>query len=207
MYKYPRTPHLPFSPGASNDDILLATDKHFQGKQVVITEKMDGENSTVYRDGYHARSLDSVHRDYHSWLLAYIKTFQYQLENDERVCGEYLYAKHSIFYDNLESYFYGFSFWKGDRCLDWGKTKKKFKELGIVHVPELYIGPYESGLTERIAERTVARGGEGIVVRTFDSFDYDDFAEHIAKYVRPNHVQTDKHWSLSTIEQNKLLLL
>lgn len=204
MYKYPRTPHLPFSPGFTDDDVHLKTDSQFYNKMVVVTEKMDGENSTIYKNNYHARSLDSTHRDYHSWLLAYIRSFQYQLEDDERICGEYLYAKHSIFYDDLESYFYGFSLWKDDMCLDWGKTKKRFKELGIVHVPELYIGTYDSALIERIALRVVDRGGEGIVVRTFDGFSYDDFSQNIAKYVRPNHVQTDKHWSLAEIESNKL---
>ena len=33
---------------------------------------MDGENTTIYKDFYHARSLDSKHKDYHSYLLSKI---------------------------------------------------------------------------------------------------------------------------------------
>lgn len=55
--KYPRTYHLPFSLGKTNDDKVLSNTDHFKGKMVVITEKMDGENTTLYSDYLHARSL------------------------------------------------------------------------------------------------------------------------------------------------------
>jgi len=42
--KYPRTPHLPWSEGASEDDIQLINAEMFEGKNVVVTEKLDGEN-------------------------------------------------------------------------------------------------------------------------------------------------------------------
>jgi len=42
-YKYPRTAHLPWSPGADDDDIIIDTVDSFVGKEVVVTEKMDGE--------------------------------------------------------------------------------------------------------------------------------------------------------------------
>lgn len=58
--KYPRTFHLPCSPNATDDDKKLKSDDHFNKfKEVVVTVKMDGENCTVYNDGYiHARSID-----------------------------------------------------------------------------------------------------------------------------------------------------
>lgn len=43
-YKYPRTRHLPSSPGATSDDKFISDFSGFKGKKVVITEKMDGEN-------------------------------------------------------------------------------------------------------------------------------------------------------------------
>ena len=52
--KYPRTPHLPWSLGATNDDVKQRDLSHFVGKQVVVTEKMDGENTTLYNDYIHA---------------------------------------------------------------------------------------------------------------------------------------------------------
>ncbi len=203
-YKYPRTYHLPYSKGYTSDDKVLENDNIFIEKEVIITEKMDGENTTIYKDFYHARSIDSKHREYHSWLLSYIKSFQFLIPDRYRICGEYMYAKHSIMYKNLVSYFLTFSVWDDNICLSWDDTEKFCNEIGIKMVPALYRGIYNSKKTIDIAEAIVKRGGEGIVVRNVDSFRYDTFHDNIAKYVRENHVQTDKHWSLDKIEKNLL---
>ncbi len=42
--KYPRTHHLPWSPGIHADDRVLTDLSAFEGKMVVVTEKLDGEN-------------------------------------------------------------------------------------------------------------------------------------------------------------------
>lgn len=205
LYKYPRTPHFPFSLGATDDDKILDNTNHFVGKQVIVTEKMDGENTTIYSDYYHARSLDSKHRDYHSYLLSKtIPSVQGFIPPTYRVCGEYLYAKHSIGYDNLSDYFLAFSIWDNNKCLDWNNFEALCSEWGLHTVPVLYKGIYDEKLIKEIAEKTVTKGGEGIVCRIADSFYYDDFSKNIAKYVRKNHVQTDKHWSTQVIEKNKL---
>ena len=203
-HKYPRTYHLPFSPGFTSDDKVLKDDSSFRGKEIVVTEKMDGENVSIYRDGFHARSIDSKHKSYHSWLLSEIYKFSYNIPKNMRICGEYLYAKHSIKYNNLPSYFMAFSLWENDVCLDWEDTEILCEELGVELVPILWKGQYDAETIKKIAEETVARGGEGIVVRLACSFTYDEFSKSIAKYVRPNHVQTDKHWSNSEIVKNGL---
>lgn len=203
-YKYPRTPHLPLSETITNDDKKLKDTNHFNGKKIVITEKMDGENSTIYRGYYHARSLDSSHKDYHSWLLSYIRSFQYRLDCDTRICGEYLYAKHSIKYNDLENYFQVFSVWNKDICLSWEDTKKICNELGLTLVPELYIGEFDDTLIYEIAKKTILNGGEGIVIRNIEAFDYSLFDLNVAKYVRKNHIQTDEHWSNGKIEINTI---
>ena len=111
-YKYPRTMHFPFSPGMTNDDKVIKNYDRFEGQEVVITEKMDGENSTLYRDYCHARSLDSRNHVSRDWLKRFHREFAYRIHPEVRICGENLYASHSLFYDDLESYFYGFSIWK-----------------------------------------------------------------------------------------------
>ncbi|WP_291307636.1 MULTISPECIES: RNA ligase family protein [unclassified Devosia] len=56
MKKYGRTCHLPTSPGATSDDkVMLGLDGLMAG-DLVVTEKMDGENTTIHRGGSHARS-------------------------------------------------------------------------------------------------------------------------------------------------------
>ena len=204
-YKYPRTYHLPYSKGYTSDDKVLDNDNIFHDMKVVITEKMDGENTTIYRNGYHARSLDSTHKDYHSWLLGYMTSFQHMIPEGYRVCGEYLYAKHSICYDNLPSYFLVFSVQNdNNECLSWEKTEEFCSNVGLITVPVLYKGVYDKDVSIQIAEETVSKGGEGIVIRNADSFLYNNFSSNIAKYVRKNHVQTDKHWSFEKIERNGL---
>lgn len=58
--KYPRTFHLPWSEEIHNDDKTLTDLSCFEGEEVVITEKMDGENTTWYNDYTHARSINST---------------------------------------------------------------------------------------------------------------------------------------------------
>ena len=203
-FKYPRTCHFPFSEGATDDDKILTSTDHFKGQIVVVTEKMDGENPTIYSDHCHARSIDSKHKPYHSWLLSYISSFQHQIPDDWRICGEYLYAKHSIGYDNLPSYLMVFSIWdETNTCLSWDDTVELCADLGLEHVPVIYKGEYDEELIKKLAKETVEKGGEGIVVRLERGFNYNDFSKSIAKFVRKNHVQTDSTWG-SVIEKNNL---
>lgn len=203
--KYPRTYHLPYSKGYTSDDKVLTSDNQFHTMDVVVTEKMDGENTTIYKDFYHARSLDSRHRAYHSWLLGYMKGFQFTIPEGYRICGEYLYARHSIAYMNLPSYFMVFSVWDDENdCLSWDDTELFCQERRLITVPILYRGIYKTDLIQDIAHEVVLQGGEGIVVRSSAAFNYDCFSENIAKYVREHHVQTDEHWSNGIIEKNRL---
>ena len=52
MKKFPRTPHFEWSPGFSGDDIRLVNLDNWSGRKVVVTEKLDGENTTAYQHGY-----------------------------------------------------------------------------------------------------------------------------------------------------------
>ena len=56
--KYPRTYHLPYSPGATKDDKKLQDGwfMNYKDKEIVITEKMDGENIHMTKKDCYARS-------------------------------------------------------------------------------------------------------------------------------------------------------
>jgi hypothetical protein len=204
MYmKYPRTPHLPFSQGSTNDDKMLTNMDHFIGKDIVVTEKMDGENTSIYNDHIHARSLDSKNHISRDWIKNKAKEFQYSLPKNFRVCGENLYAKHSIKYSNLESYFYVFSIWDNDLCLTWDETVQWCEINSIPHVPVLYKGIFDLNiLTNLFTPKYNGDEMEGFVVRNSTFFFYDEFELNVAKYVRKNHVQTDEHWMLKSVEKN-----
>lgn len=197
--KYGRTFHLPWSPGLHDDDKALKDCSQFEGKEVVITLKMDGENTTCYSDGHiHARSIDSRGGEDRAWVKKFLsENVCYNLPPGWRVCGENVWAEHSIKYDNLESYFLGFSIWnEKNECLSWKDTLIWFDLLGIKPVPVLLEGVWISKHMESIH---IDLGldfnkDEGYVVRIADSFKYGDFKKSVAKYVRKGHVQTTKHW-------------
>lgn len=202
-YKYPRTPHLPWSAGATIDDERIVQLSHFVGRQVVVSEKMDGENTTLYRDHVHARSLDSRHHPSRDWLKQWHAKIRLEIPQGWRVCGENLYAKHSISYHDLESFFYGFSIWNSEnQCLSWPETIEWFDLLNIVYPRILYQGLWHE---ERIRQlRIDEQLSEGYVIRTVDGFAYQDFAVNVAKYVRAHHVQTTEHWMFAPIIPNRL---
>ena len=205
QYKYPRTPHLSWSPGATNDDKTLSDTKHFEGKKVVITEKLDGENTTIAYNHIHARSLDSKDHPSRHWVKAMYSFTASTLEKHTRICGENVYAQHSIAYENLDSYFYAFSVWRKHLCLSWETTISFLDLHNIITAPVIYIGIWNEDLCKSIKLGPTEKGEvEGYVVRLADSFDYNDFDKSVAKFVRANHVQTDEHWLHKEVIPNKL---
>lgn len=203
LYKYPRTPHLPWSPGGNNEDSYLADIRNFLGREVVVTEKMDGENTTLYRDHLHARSLDSLHHVSRDWVKALHGRIRHEIPEGYRLCGENLYARHSIAYENLTSYFYLFSVWNADNvALSWDETVEWAALLGLDLAPEIHRGEFDEKFLRQWEVDTGRQ--EGYVVRITDRFDYQQFPRSVAKWVRPGHVQTPGHWMHAEIIPNTL---
>lgn len=203
---YPRTAHLPWSPGATSDDVRAGDLRGLLGQEVVVTEKLDGENTTLYRDGLHARSLDSAHHPSRAWVKSLQGRISALIPVGWRVCGENLYARHSLPYADLDSWFYGFSVWdNADRCLDWDATVRFLRDLGIPTPRVLWRGTLDEKALRAIRALRLDLGRqEGYVVRTVAGFDRGEFAARVAKWVRPNHVQTDVHWMRAEIVPNGL---
>ena len=121
-----------------------------------------------------------------------------------RVCGENLWAKHSIAYDDLESYFEAFSIWDdANTCLDWEASLEWFGLIGVAHVPVLYDGSWDDSLMERFIPQDTEQQ-EGFVVRLAERFHYSQFRVSVAKWVRKGHVRTSHDWKRQTIEKNRL---
>ena len=205
LYKYPRTPHLSFSPGVGGDDIKLDSNQIFANCYVVITEKLDGENTTLYPNYIHARSLDSRHHPSRAWVKALQASIGCDIPPGWRICGENLYARHSIAYKNLASYFYLFSIWNQDNyCLSWTETQEWAEIWGLELPPVMYQGLWDEAKIKAIGETLERDQCEGYVVRKVEQFHYRDFANNIAKWVRSNHVQTDEHWMYRDVIPNIL---
>ena len=205
--KYPHTGHLYWSQSLQNDDKMIQNMSMLEAcRDVVVTEKRDGENSTLGRDFIHARSLDSRNHISRSWVKQLHGSIKHDIPEWMRICGENLYAVHSIAYNDLPTYFEVFNIWRDNTCLSWDLTMEWCDLLGLQTVPVLYRGPWNEMIIRGIIEDKDMNKFEGYVVRIADSFTIDAFPYSIAKYVRKGHVQTDEHWMERPVVPNKLKL-
>lgn len=205
FYKYPRTYHLPWSLGSTSDDKFMENTDHFNGITIVITEKMDGENTNMYPDRYHARSIDSKDHPSRSYVKGVWGRIKHEIPAGWRICGENIYAKHSIYYEELESYFMVFSIWdENNVCLSWNDTVEICDSLNLITVPVIDICVYDEDHLKKLSDSFDISTKEGYVIRNMKPFSFDDFNKNVGKWVRPKHIQTDEHWMFQEIIPNKL---
>lgn len=204
MNKYGRTFHLPISLGATSDDKVMSSLEGLMVNDLIITEKMDGENTTIHSAGTHARSPDSRYHPSRDWIKAFAAGVSPQLEKEERIIGENLFAKHSVAYSELPSYFMGFSWIVGGEIQPWDATLARFEDLRIKPVTELYRGPFYDRLFEKIAAQLDLSKQEGFVARDAAGFNENSMPRCMGKYVRADHVQSETHWMKSELVPNRL---
>ena len=121
LHKYPRTHHIEGS-GLQPGDEDLAVQPFFSlaGRHLVIEEKMDGANSAVsftangqLRLQSRGHYLTGGPREVHfhllkAWAQRYTSELWGLLGSRYVMYGEWLYAKHSVFYTELPHYFMEF---------------------------------------------------------------------------------------------------
>lgn len=120
IHKYPRTPHLAGSRLQPGDEDLAQTPLEvLRGRFVVVEEKLDGANAGISLDGDGALRLQSRghvlvggarERHFHlfkQWAHCHAAALQ-RLLGANTLYGEWLYAKHTVFYDHLPHYFMEF---------------------------------------------------------------------------------------------------
>lgn len=212
MTKYPRTFHLPYSPGGTSDDRRLKGTSSFVGRSVVITEKMDGSNVCMEHDGCFARSHASAprHPSFDAFKAAHA-VVRHRIPKGIQIFGEWCYARHSIEYTKLPGYFQVFGVRTNITWASWRTVCTWAASLGFVTVPVLDTRVFNTidelqRCVEKLASGPSACGGqrEGVVVRVASDFEEYEFSKSVAKYVRANHVQTDQHWSHQAITKNQL---
>ncbi len=140
--KYCRSLHAHISLGTTSDDrfMPLGYVRSFAKKEeLILTEKLDGQNNCFNKRGVFARShtaptehpWDKPMRE--RWEL--IKNDLHELE----IFGENMYGIHSIAYNQLESFFYVFAVREKDRWLSWEEVKFYANLLDFPTVPEFTI--------------------------------------------------------------------
>ncbi len=145
IYKYPRTYHIEGSGIQRGDeDLAVVPLREFAGRQLVVEEKMDGANCAVSFDSDGQLLLQSRghyltggprEKQFHlfkTWASRYTLELWETLTDSYIMYGEWLYAKHTVFYTDLPHYFMEFD------ILD--KTRGEFLSTArrgelLAHIP------------------------------------------------------------------------
>lgn len=158
IIKYPRTPHLQGSrlqPG--DEDLSQVPFAHIAGRHLVVEEKIDGANSAIsFGDdgklllqsrghfligGYRERHYNLMKK----WAMIHRDAFYRALGNRYFLYGEWMYAKHSVFYDALPHYFMEFDILDREtgRFLDTASRRAITAKLPVCSVPVLAEGEFK----------------------------------------------------------------
>jgi hypothetical protein len=156
IYKYPRTLHIRGSRlQAGDEDLADVPLESLKGKHLVIEEKFDGANCAI-SFGYHGLQLQSRghylsggprERQFDllkTWAHTYAQDFQAVLGERYVMYGEWLYAKHTVFYNALRHYFLEFDILDLETMsfLDTPRRHALLQALPMVQsMPVVYSGP------------------------------------------------------------------
>ena len=160
ILKYPRTQHLKGSRLQEGDeDLRQVPFSEILGKHIVIEEKIDGANSAIsFNDkqelllqsrghylngGYNERHYNLMKQ----WANNNKDLFYSVLTTRYIMYGEWMYAKHTVFYDALPDYFMEFDIFDREKnvFLDTASRKEITDKLGIIHsVPVLAQGVFKA---------------------------------------------------------------
>jgi len=176
LYKYPRTPHVEgsrFQPG--DEDLECAPFTDLRGKYIVVEEKLDGANAGVSfsHDGglllqSRGHFLDGGARErqfalFKTWATTHQQALWESIADRYVLYGEWLYAKHTIFYDALPHYFFEFDLLDTEtgEFLSTDRRCELLQGFPIVSVPVLWRGQARSvehlrALVARSLYKTVA---------------------------------------------------
>jgi hypothetical protein len=156
ILKYPRTPHLEGSRKQPGDEDLAAVPfSRVAGRHLVIEEKMDGGNAGIsFTEGGELRLQSRGHfltggpRERHfallkQWAAAQAADLYDVLGARYVLYGEWLYAKHTVFYDALPHYFMEFDIYdrREEVFLSTERRKDLLAGTAVVSVEVLAAGP------------------------------------------------------------------
>lgn len=158
IIKYPRTPHLEGSAvQAGDDDLEIAPFDAIAARHLVVEEKVDGANVGIWfsEDGQlqlqsRGHLLVGGKREgqfafLKQWAPAHADALWRALGSRHVLYGEWLYAKHKIFYDALPHYLLEFDILDRETGIFLSTERRRalLDGLPIVSVPVLYEGQIE----------------------------------------------------------------
>jgi hypothetical protein len=229
--KYPRTPHLFGSRGTADDKHLGHKESldFIADSSLIVEEKLDGTNVGIHFTSAGRMVLQcrgheitsGMHAQYDlfkQWTMGKRPALESMLEDRLILFGEWLYARHSVYYRSLPHYFFEFDIFDKEQqiFLDLKSRLEKLEATGIHTVPVIQQGPttaellgeligpsqydsqFENPLTGQIDNLM-----EGLYLRT----EADGHVTGRAKFVRPEFVEKVKqseHWQHVPMVPNRL---
>jgi hypothetical protein len=158
LRRYPRTPHLEGSSAFDDDDLRVAFEG-FAGRNVVVTEKIDGVNGAVSFSPQgrlllqsRSRFLDhdipqqGVYAGFVEWAVANEDLLWPVLGTRYVMFGEWLAAKHVVFYDALPAAFVELDVLdtETDTFLSTERRRGLLRGLPVAGAPTLASGRFTS---------------------------------------------------------------
>lgn len=157
IIKYPRTPHLEGSrlqPG--DEDLSQIQFSSIVSRHLVVEEKIDGANSAISFDSdgnmllqSRGHYLTGGGRERHfalmkQWAAVHQEAFRQVLGDRFIMYGEWMYAKHTVFYDALPHYFMEFDILdrETDTFLGTHERQQMLAGLPVTSVPVLGEGEF-----------------------------------------------------------------
>jgi len=160
IYKYPRTRHIEGSRLQYGDeDLKVINFDYIKDKYIVVEEKVDGANCGISFDkngemllqsrghflngGYGEKQFSL----FKTWTSCHIHDLYKLLGNRYVMYGEWLYAKHTVFYDELTHYFMEFDIFDKEegKFLSTKRRKEILKDYKfIISVLVLHEGKLNS---------------------------------------------------------------
>ena len=161
LFKYPRTRHLQGSRlGPGDEDLTQVTVRSLRGHYLVIEEKVDGANAGLSFDsdanlrlqcrGHYLvggpSPTEQQFNQFRRWGRVHQDALFDVLGDQFLLFGEWLYAKHSVFYDALPHYFMEYDVWDraSEKFLSTKARRKLLSGLPLVSVPVLFEGELTS---------------------------------------------------------------
>jgi hypothetical protein len=182
--KYPRTSHLEGSGIQSgNEDLSVFPVACLAGRHVIVEEKMDGANCAIsFSDEGHLLLQSRGHyltggpreKQFHlfkSWAHRYASELWQVLDRRYILYGEWLYAKHTVFYTDLPHYFLEFDLYDKDKDVFFSTQRRRSFLAAlpfVVSVNVLYEGQVSdaSQLLALIGPASCIGEGHGERLRT-----------------------------------------
>jgi len=218
--KFPRTAHV-YSDRRYRDDLQLSEweTKELFENELIVQEKVDGANLGLFmKDGEIHAINRNTQIDYSiprndqfkklkEWINNNYVDLSSILEDKKMIFGEWLFAEHSVEYDNLPSYFLCFDIFDLSESKFVSQTNLEtiLDQTKISYNPVLYKGKIDSisDLDDLMVQSQFGPGKmEGLYLRVDD--EHHLLRRH--KYVGAHFIQAieeDGHWKSKGMKINK----